>query len=346
MNYKHKNYFLPIFVFINLIVSELHSAQTLYLCREDGIRYTSISRSGTPVSWNWRFQGGDIPSSVLQNPPVVTYNSAGTFNTFVTTVFDNGQTFEDTFIVVVKDWPLNAFSLPNDTGFCAGTPFSLNLQTLSNPDATFEWSNGSKNSNITVNSFGTFWVKAFIKSGNRVCDSVYKEITIEEYPLPSVNLGQDRVMCQNQSITINATPGPNYRYQWFPNNQTTQSITTTIPGVYRVVVSTVNNCTAQDEIELIDSCPHYIFIPNVFSPNTDGLNDAFNKVWNFTPLEYTIRIYSRWGQLLYESNDLVKGWDGVYNEKPAQQDIYIYDIKYFDTDKKWYYYRGTFYLAR
>lgn len=337
------------FLFVSFLLLnslDVFSIQTLYICREDGIRYTSISRAGTPISWDWRFEGGDIPTSILQNPPVVSYNTAGTFNTYVTTRFDNGQTFEDTFIIVVKDWPLANFNLPNDTGFCQGSAFSLTLNAVNNPEATYQWSTGATGSSITINNMGTYWVNVLIKSGNRTCDSVYKEITVSEYPNPNVNLGADRTMCQNQTIVLDAGPINNVSFLWQPTAQTTRSIITSVPGTYSVRVTTSFGCFAEDDIVLIDSCPHFVFIPNAFSPNTDLLNDIFNKVWNFTPTEYTFRILNRWGEILFETNDLNLGWNGLYKDKPVQQDIYVYDMIYFDTDKKWYQMRGTFYLVR
>lgn len=338
-----RNYFLLVFLFVSNIG---FSMQTLYLCKQDGINYRSITRSGTPISWNWRFNGGDIPTSVLQNPPTITYNAAGLFYTYLTTVFDNGQTFEDTFQVIVKDWPLLPFSFLKDTGVCAGAPINIPITTINNPEASYLWSTGETMSSITVNRAGTFFVNILIKAGNRTCDSVYREITITEFPLPSVNLGRDRVMCQNQNLNIDAGGAPNYKYLWTPNGEISKVINVNLPGNYKVIVTNEFGCTAEDDINLIDSCPHYIFVPNAFSPNEDRLNDGFNKVWNFTPKEYEFRIFNRWGQLLFLTKDNKESWDGNYQGKPAQQDIYIYEIIYYDTDNKWYQFRGTFFVVR
>ncbi len=97
---------------------------------------------------------------------------------------------------------------------------------------------------------------------------------------------------------------------------------------------------------MIDSCPHLIFIPDAVSPNADLLNDVFDKTWNFTPSEYTFRIFNRWGQMLFETTDMKKPWDCKVNNELVQQDVYVYDISYFDSDKKWYHYRGTFTVIR
>ena len=320
--------------------------KSLSICKKDGIIYTSVSRSGTPISWVWIFIGGDQLGSIKQNPDPVFYNNAGIFYSYVTTTFNNGQIFLDTFEIVVKDSPMPSFNFPNDTGYCPGNSFPLLLNTTSFGGVSFFWNTGATSSSITVNTAGKYWVNALIKAGTRTCDSVYKEVNVIEYPNPSVYLGQDKFMCQNQSFTLDAGPGAGYRYNWQPTNQTTRTIVVNQPDIYRVTITTDKECTVTDQIELKDSCPHYVFVPNAFSPNEDRLNDIFVKVWNFAPKDYFLKIYNRWGEVLFETSYLQKGWDGTYNNHLVQQDIYVYQIQYLDNDKKVYNLRGTFYVVR
>lgn len=77
-----------------------------------------------------------------------------------------------------------------------------------------------------------------------------------------------------------------------------------------------------------DDCPWYI--PNAFSPNNDGINDVFRP---FTGTEcqisdYTIRIFNRWGSLVFESNNIETAWDGTFRNQPAPQGVYLYAIQY------------------
>jgi gliding motility-associated-like protein len=93
---------------------------------------------------------------------------------------------------------------------------------------------------------------------------------------------------------------------------------------------------------------HKIGIANSYkaNPNEDRLNDLFIKVWNFTPKDYKFTIYNRWGELLFETLDINAGWDCKFKGDLVQQDVYIYKITYYDTDKKWYEMRGTFFVVR
>ncbi len=322
------------------------NVDTLYICKNSCIAYTNVTTQGNAIAWEWTFQGGNPGSSNVQNPSAVCYPTAGVFLTTVKTTFDNATDTTDSVHVVVYDFPIPSFSFPLDTGYCAGSSFPLTLNTVSYPGVQYQWSTGATSSAITVNTQGTYWVNLVLRAGNNVCDSVRKTVNITEYPNPTVYLGQDKYMCQNQVITLDAGAGSNYTYLWSPGNEVTRTINVSLPGVYSVAVSNQYGCTEDDEIELIDSCPHYVFVPNAVSPNEDRLNDLFVKVWNFTPKDYIFSIYNRWGELLFETNDLNAGWDCRFNGELVQQDIYLYKITYYDTDKKWYEMRGTFYVVR
>jgi len=61
---------------------------------------------------------------------------------------------------------------------------------------------------------------------------------------------------------------------------------------------------------------------------------------------YTFSVFDRWGQIIYETNDPLKGWDGTVKNVKAQSDVYIYLIKYMDQQYLWYEKRGHFSLLR
>lgn len=90
--------------------------------------------------------------------------------------------------------------------------------------------------------------------------------------------------------------------------------------------SLYRGCKNNDSIfiDLITDCKaENVFIPNAFSPNNDGYNDEF-KVRSSALLSGTLLIYDRWGNKVFESNDLTKGWDGIYKGQPAQVEVYGY----------------------
>ncbi|OYT13009.1 MAG: hypothetical protein B6I19_07330, partial [Bacteroidetes bacterium 4572_114] len=65
------------------------------------------------------------------------------------------------------------------------------------------------------------------------------------------------------------------------------------------------------------------------TPNGDGLNDEFKPVQRYDLVRtYHLYIYNRWGQLIFETSDINRGWDGTYKNQPAAQGTYIYKIVY------------------
>ena len=75
-----------------------------------------------------------------------------------------------------------------------------------------------------------------------------------------------------------------------------------------------------------DTCS--LFIPTAFSPNGDGLNELFSPISSCDFEELSLRIFDRWGELLFESNDLNATWDGSFKGRICMQGLYLYDIRY------------------
>lgn len=79
---------------------------------------------------------------------------------------------------------------------------------------------------------------------------------------------------------------------------------------------------------LID-CRGKIYIPNAFSPNNDGFNDEF-KPYGKDVLLKKLKIFDRWGGLLFETNQPELGWDGTRAGQPAIAGVYVYLLEYVD----------------
>ncbi len=328
-------------------VGAIHAPK--YLCKGDGLIYYTETVP-LPDTKLWTFEGGSISSSTkTDTTEPVFYNTIGTFKTYTVSTFtSSGQTDYDTFLIIVIDWPIPDFYFPKDTSYCQGSAFSIVLAVNPSnfPNVTYDWSTGEKTQSITVNSAQTITVKLSINAANKECHALNKSINVTVSPQPLVNLGPDQLMCQNQKIVLDAKGNVGDKYLWTPTGEVTKQINVSLPGIYSVEVTTKDNCKATDDVELIDSCPHLIFIPNAINPNGDFLNDTFNKVWNFTPKEYTFSIYNRWGELLFETKNMTQGWDCKVNGNRVQEGVYVYKISYLDTDKRWYESRGTFYVMR
>lgn len=155
--------------------------------------------------------------------------------TYWVTATNNTCTVTDT--IVVNYNPLPTVSLGVDSTLCQGETLTLDATTL---NATYLWQNNTTNASYNVSTPGTFWVNINVNN----CTAT-DTVIVNFNPLPSVNLGLDTVLCQGETLTLDATT-LNASYQW-QNNSTNPSFAVTTSGTYWVKIN-VNNCTETDSI--------------------------------------------------------------------------------------------------
>jgi gliding motility-associated-like protein len=98
---------------------------------------------------------------------------------------------------------------------------------------------------------------------------------------------------------------------------------------YRVLITDENGCTASDSvmIKIISSCEEDLFVPNLFTPNNDGKNDVLYVRGNGVQAIETFRVFDRWGNLVFETDDMTKGWDGSYKGSMLNDGVFVYYVK-------------------
>jgi len=115
------------------------------------------------------------------------------------------------------------------------------------------------------------------------------------------------------------------------------------PVIYNIYLQVLNSqhqecmSSAQDTITLKES---FIKVPNVFTPNGDGINDEFRVAYR-SICEFHCWVYNRWQHLVYKWDDPTKGWDGTYNGKKEPASAYIYIIEARGCDGQFYKLKGT-----
>ncbi|MBO9659591.1 MAG: gliding motility-associated C-terminal domain-containing protein, partial [Chitinophagaceae bacterium] len=87
------------------------------------------------------------------------------------------------------------------------------------------------------------------------------------------------------------------------------------------------------------------FIPNAFTPNNDGKNDTF-KPYGSSIKSIEMRVFNQWGELVYQTTDVNKGWDGMFKGKAQPVGVYPYGIKVTFLDNTTVTKRGTVNLVR
>ena len=102
-------------------------------------------------------------------------------------------------------------------------------------------------------------------------------------------------------------------------------------GTYVLTATYFNEaCEHSDKIiiDVIECTETTLWVPNSFTPNDDNLNDYFGA-YGLHLNSFNMRIYNRWGELVFETLDIRNGWDGTFNGKSAQPGIYVYYIEAF-----------------
>lgn len=130
-------------------------------------------------------------------------------------------------------------------------------------------------------------------------------------------------------------------YQWYLNNTpingaVNQDYTIVKNGNYYVTVTLNGGCSKKSNTLIIDTLidtpieSHNLVMPNVFTPNHDGINDTFKPITFKGMKAGHLVILNRWGKIVYETNDLKIGWNGQINGHSASDGVYFWKIEYQD----------------
>lgn len=125
------------------------------------------------------------------------------------------------------------------------------------------------------------------------------------------------------------------------------------PTTYMLTIIDINGCTASAQIFVDIDRNRNVYIPNVFSPNGDGINDKFQIYTGIGVSRINfVRIFDRWGELVFEELDLLPsidgtpGWDGVFRDKDMDPAVFIYTVEVEFVDGRRLVYRGDVTLLR
>lgn len=314
-------------------------------CDSGAVYLTDYSQDGRDpiISRTWDFGDGS-PTVVLPKDAQHKYTQPGLYipKLSVTTTANCTSVFTDTVRVLATPKPFIA----SNAGVCNDSAINLAGSLLNPPDTAiiWKWDLGSgqtsslQNLSVPYDDTGTHHIALTATNSLGCKGDTSKNIVV--YPLPSIAItGDTSIVSGGVGITMPVTYSPNtVSYNWTPpatlscsdcpNPFANPKFTTT----YTVKVTDANSCKTSRNITLVVTCNNKnFFIPNTFSPNNDGANDRFYPRGTGLNLIQAMRIFNRWGELMFEkrnfpANDASSGWDGMYKGKPAPVDTYIYMI--------------------
>ncbi|CAN5280002.1 hypothetical protein BH09BAC6_BH09BAC6_10790 [soil metagenome] len=186
---------------------------------------------------------------------------------------------------------------------------------------TVKWSTGEQTQQITVRTSGFY--QATVKSpAGCVSDA---NINIQFLPAPALHM-KDTSICvfSRETITLTAPDGFS-GYSWNNGTSTGKTFNVSTPQTVSLTVTDGNGCQAVQQVVIASHCPD-VRMANTFTPNGDGINDT----WTISGIEndptLLIRVYNRYGSLVYESKGYYTPWNGQYHGKKLPPGTYYYVI--------------------
>ncbi|MEA3496769.1 MAG: gliding motility-associated C-terminal domain-containing protein, partial [Bacteroidota bacterium] len=226
----------------------------------------------------------------------------------------------DTLLINYNFLDFPKMELPKDTVLCPDKEIIIKAKTDANK---IIWSNGETTKSISISSAGKYFATAINTIGCKTMDSIFiKGIEKPEFYF-SV-----KAFCEDSPAIVKVLPlNLNEKYELIWSNGEKDSMYSYYysEGFEYLTLIDTNNCEFTDSFFVNEKCPSTLFIPNAFSPNGDGLNEKFEVAGSFI-VDFQIQIYNRWGEKIFESQDINNSWNGKFKGEKVPLGIYYYQI--------------------
>lgn len=184
------------------------------------------------------------------------------------------------------------------------------------------------------------------------------DVKVTVHPKPTVKASGAQTIISGNPATIYAEGERIHRFAWAPYENMTCSdcpdprVTPSKTTTYTVTVFTDKNCADSDQVTITVLCDQsQVFIPNTFTPNGDGQNDVFYPRANGLEMVNAIRIYNRWGEVVFQRtnfpfNNTAYAWDGTYKGQVLPPDVYVYIVEATCSNGELFQWKGDISILR
>jgi large repetitive protein len=317
-------------------------------CEGDDLLLFSNGNGNSTYSWT----GPNNFSSTEQNPvlsPVGPLNSG----TYVVNVDENGCKSSSQIYVNVNAKPTVDFRVDEVSGCSPLLVVFTNQSFPADAAVVWDFGNGSNSTSAITDStvytsVGCYDVSLTVTSNG--CSETLTQsqmICVTDSPIAEFTVNQNSASIQNPVFEFLNNSSFADSYMWDFGDNTIQNTTNanhlyeSEAGSYQVqlVASNDDGCTdtAYATVQITDELIFYV--PNAFTPNGDAYNNRFEPVFysGYDPSSYTLYIFNRWGEIIFESHDVNQGWDGTFQDRMMQDDVYQWLILFEDsvTDERY-----------
>ncbi len=289
------------------------------VCLSDSVNILADSA----LSYLWG--GGEITQLI----------SVDSTDTYFVTILNSRCASSDSIQIVFEKTVngLAVSSLDTTDMVCDGEPLQFSGLTSRKVEAWL-WTFGDSASDTAQNTVHTYQaggdytvelLATYLCDQDSISDLFTYSVQINQ--TPEVDLGSDTFACvELLTLKVGEEDNAGYDYSWLPNEEEDFEITITEPGVYSV---TVNNdgCFSTDSVEVFFSAD--FIIPNVFTPNNDGVNDFFRINGTSECNDFDeLSVYNRWGMLVYyTTNPMSQAWYGFSEAgEPLPSGVYFFQL--------------------
>lgn len=227
----------------------------------------------------------------------------------------------DTIGISFKYDTLGSIKIGNDTLICSES-FTFSMPKIK--DAKYLWSTGDKTRELDVSKSKLYWGRLTAP----ICNTHYYDtIKIEVYPTPLLSIGKDIEGCKKDFINKELTSTAKYINYLWSDGSTAPTFTIKESGLY--TLSVVDTCgNTQTKSISVDLCDCFPYVPTSFTPNNDGKNDYFSITNTCELAFFDLKIFTRWGELIFQSKDPQTSWAGLYKGKAVPTGTYFVNLRY------------------
>ncbi len=284
---------------------------------------STITNGGPSPAYQWSKNGNPVgtntavysDNSILNGDIISCQLTSNLVASCLTTTIANSNSIS----MSLQSLP-GAVNLGADKSGCSGSPITLNAQ----PGYTsYLWNDNSTNASLNAVFSGIYYLQA-----TDACNNVSSDTVLVDFkPTPFGFLPSDTSVCSYKPIIIN--PSINFNKYLWNTNASSSSITVSTPGLYWLQVTDNNNCIGRDSINVLSkNCLRGFYIPNAFTPNGDTKNDDFKPLIFGTVKQYEFRILNRYGEQIFYSKQLGKGWNGKLKDKDQHLNVFVWTCTY------------------
>lgn len=312
----------------------------------------SSAAVGTIITWEWKLDGFPISSS---QQPLLPGIESGPHTLQLSVTTDHGCT---TTIPATKNFIMKSVPTITAEGFsgCIDVPLQFNARQLDNATWITGWSWDFGDGNVsdvmdplhTYTAPGNYEASVFATADNG-CST--EPIILPVFVSRAfANAGPDTLVIQNDPFQLHGTGGG--IFEWTPatglDNPTVPNPIATLQDdiIYTLKVTSNEGCVDTDEVKITVFKGSFIYVPTGFTPDGNGLNDLLLPSYGGIKKLHYFSVYNRWGERVFTTIDMGKGWDGTLRGASQASGVYVWMVSAIDYAGKIYQLKGTTTIIR